>query len=214
MRYLLRSDNTDARKARRASNRHGALPNWLVSASQGRRWQTRREAPGSIETRNKFPDRVAPLVERDNKEDGFVHLGWEDTGKGGTVGGARLTIETGSLSTIGINTLSQPDAPASESAPGGDSLAGASGWEHAAPCPPLSIAVPSISMCAWCSSARSSTSVPKEARTIRRHASAQVFVFSWRSSGSPVLMPGAMDFRGQPRSAARAPASLRRPSAP
>ncbi len=42
------------------------------------------------------------------------------------------------------------------------------------------ISVPSISMCARASSVPSSTSVPKEARTIRRHARAQVFFFSWR----------------------------------
>ena len=43
------------------------------------------------------------LVERDKEGDGFVRLGWEETKEGDTVGGARLTIETGSLFTIGIN---------------------------------------------------------------------------------------------------------------
>jgi hypothetical protein len=42
------------------------------------------------------------VVDRDKEEDGFVHLWWEETREGGTVGGAHLTIETGSLSTIGI----------------------------------------------------------------------------------------------------------------
>ena len=45
------------------------------------------------------------MVERDKEEDGFVRFGWEDTKEGDTVGGARLTIETGSLFTIGINLL-------------------------------------------------------------------------------------------------------------
>jgi hypothetical protein len=44
-----------------------------------------------------------PLVERDKEEDGFVRLGLEETKEGDTVGGARLTIETGSLFTIGIS---------------------------------------------------------------------------------------------------------------
>jgi hypothetical protein len=39
------------------------------------------------------------------RRSGFVHLGWEETrAKEGTVGGARLTSETGSLSTTGITT--------------------------------------------------------------------------------------------------------------
>ena len=41
-------------------------------------------------------------MERDKEGDGFVRLGWEETKEGDTVGGARLTIETGSLFTIGI----------------------------------------------------------------------------------------------------------------
>ena len=44
-----------------------------------------------------------PLVERDKEEDGFVRLGLEETKEGDTVDGARLTIETGSLFTIGIS---------------------------------------------------------------------------------------------------------------
>jgi hypothetical protein len=42
-------------------------------------------------------------VERDREEDGFVRLGLEEAKEGDTVGGARLTIETGSLFTIGIS---------------------------------------------------------------------------------------------------------------
>jgi hypothetical protein len=68
-----------------------------VSDSQGRRRYTRSEVPGSIETRNKIPECLAPLVEPDKDEDGFVQLGWEETRKGGTFGGARLTIETNAL---------------------------------------------------------------------------------------------------------------------
>jgi hypothetical protein len=51
-------------------------------------------------------------VERDKEEDGFVRLfvrlGWEETKEGDTVGGARLTIETGSLFTIGISSEVNP----------------------------------------------------------------------------------------------------------
>jgi hypothetical protein len=42
-------------------------------------------------------------VERDKEEDGFVRLGLKETKEGDTVRGARLTIETGSLFTIGIS---------------------------------------------------------------------------------------------------------------
>ena len=41
-------------------------------------------------------------MERDKEEDDFVRLGLEETKEGDTVGGTRLTIETGSLFTIGI----------------------------------------------------------------------------------------------------------------
>src|SRR5262249_33683237 len=42
------------------------------------------------------------LVERDKEEDGFARLGLEESKEGDTVGGARLTIEMGSLFTIRI----------------------------------------------------------------------------------------------------------------
>jgi hypothetical protein len=43
-------------------------------------------------------------VERDKEGDGFVRLRWEETEEGDTVGGARLTIETGADFPIGIKT--------------------------------------------------------------------------------------------------------------
>ena len=42
-------------------------------------------------------------VERDKEGDGFVHLRWEETKEGDTVGGARLTIETGAGFPISIS---------------------------------------------------------------------------------------------------------------
>ena len=41
-------------------------------------------------------------MERDKEEDGFVRLGLEEIKERDTVGGARLTIETGSDFPIGI----------------------------------------------------------------------------------------------------------------
>jgi hypothetical protein len=42
------------------------------------------------------------LVERNKEGDGLARLRWEETTEGDTVGGARLTVEAGSLFTINI----------------------------------------------------------------------------------------------------------------
>jgi hypothetical protein len=49
-------------------------------------------------------------VERDKEEDGFVRLGLEETEEGDTVGGARLTIETGTESRFS-RTFDDPEPP-------------------------------------------------------------------------------------------------------
>ena len=81
-----------------------------MSDSQGRRWQTRREVPRSIEKTKSFMPRGSS-VERDKEGDSFVHLRWEETKEGDTVHGARLTIETGAGFPIGVTaTLHFPEA--------------------------------------------------------------------------------------------------------
>jgi len=51
--------------------------------------------PRSTQTRNKIRDCIVPRWNETKKKTVLRTLGWEETKKGDTVGGARLTIETG-----------------------------------------------------------------------------------------------------------------------
>ena len=97
-RIVRRSDTTDAchSQGRKEPTRglskpaHVRQPRTTVVTPVLGSWLDRNEEQDSGLCRS--------LVERDKEEDGFVHLGWEETREGGTVGGTRLTIEIGSLS--------------------------------------------------------------------------------------------------------------------
>jgi len=66
--------------------------------------RARRSSPERNEEQDSGPRRSS--LERDKERDGFARLRWEETREGNTVGGARLTIETGADFPIGINNWS------------------------------------------------------------------------------------------------------------
>jgi hypothetical protein len=73
-----------------------------MSLSQERLWSTRREVARSIEARSKARDCVAPWQNETNKKKALFAMDGKGPRGGGTVGRARLAIETRSLFTIAI----------------------------------------------------------------------------------------------------------------
>ena len=63
--------------------------------------RARRSSPDRNEKQDSGPRRST--LERDKERDGFARIRWKETREGNTVGGARLTIETGADFPIGIS---------------------------------------------------------------------------------------------------------------